>query len=117
MDTVALSVPFMILSTQLTGGKNIEKHVLTPFGSLDISVPADAEDLENCEIHITCQMGNWMVDDTLPPAFRNAILDFVHSLIRKAFGLKLPPSCNIAFMTIPRAGHVHVIRQEQYAAH
>ena len=97
LKTVPLSIPFLVISTRQDGYETLEKHVLTPFGSLDISLPLGMEGENLCEVRVSGQVDHWLVDDcSMPEEFQAAVSRFILKLIEEMMGGKVPDHCRLS---------------------
>ena len=83
MKTVALSIPFVDLSTKVNQSGDVEKHILTPFGGIDITFRMAAHDSEKrpyYEIEVEGDIDHWMLDVELIAGFRKSLLDFIKGI-------------------------------------
>ncbi len=89
MSEVMLSVPFVVTSTKLSPWGEVEKHVLTPFGDLDITIQAVSME-ESEELVLNIQIGagadRWMVADPTFLHFRKTLVQFVRGLLHEILG-------------------------------
>ncbi len=105
MKTVPLSIPFLVISTRQDGYETLEKHVLTPFGSLDISLPMGMEGENPCEVRVSGQVDHWLVDDcSMPQEFQAAVSRFILKLIEEMMGGKVPENCRLSIGLDARDG-------------
>jgi hypothetical protein len=89
MSEVMLSVPFVVTSTKLGPQGEVEKHVLTPFGDLDIIIHAvsmkDSVELV-LDIHMGDGADRWLVVDPTFVHFRETLVRFVRGLLEEILG-------------------------------
>jgi len=86
MNSVPLCVPFLVLSTKLNQLGDMEKHILTPFGGIDIYFRKRAEQTRNpihYEIEVEGDIDHWLGDSDLIEEFRKSLLDFIHGIIKE----------------------------------
>ncbi len=86
MNSVPLCVPFLVLSTKFNELGNMEKHILTPFGGIDISFrmrPDETRYPIHYEIEVDGDIDRWIDDSELIEEFRKSLLDFIHGIIRE----------------------------------
>ena len=89
LDTIAMDIPFILLSTRVNRLGEIEKRVLTPFGILDITFRRiwDLNGREpHFEIEVTGDTEIWRFYNQAPVGFKKAVLDFVWKITKKHFG-------------------------------
>jgi hypothetical protein len=86
MSGVTLSIPFIVLSTKLSPRGEVEKHVLTPFGDVDITVWAavmpGAGGL-TLDVRVGEGIGCWMVADPTILQFRETLVQFVGGMVQE----------------------------------
>lgn len=86
MSDVMLSIPFLVLSTKINPWGEVEKHVLTPFGDVDITVCAVSTPGAG-GMTLDVQVGEgvdcWMMADLPVLQFRNALVEFVGGMVQK----------------------------------
>ena len=84
MSEVTLSVPFVVTSTKLGSSGEVEKHVLTPFGDIDLTIQIVSKDGSE-ELVVDIQMGAgagcWMVADPTFFDFRRTLVQFVRGVL------------------------------------
>lgn len=86
MKTVALSIPFVDLSTKVNRSGDVEKHILTPFGGIDITFRMAAHESAKrpyYEIEVEGDIDNWILDADLIAGFRKSLLDFIKGISRE----------------------------------
>lgn len=86
MNSVPLCVPFLVLSTKFNQLGDMEKHILTPFGGIDIYFRKRAEKTKNpihYEIEVEGDIDHWIGDSDLIEEFRKSLLDFIHGIIKE----------------------------------
>jgi hypothetical protein len=86
MSEVTLSVPFVVTSTTLGPSGEVEKHVLTPFGDIDLTIQIVSNDGSE-ELVVDIQMGAgagcWMVADPTFFHFKRTLVQFVRGLLEE----------------------------------
>lgn len=96
VDNVPLSIPFLTLSTEACVGGEIKKHILTPFGFVDICFPGrkPAQELSSfaAEISVVGDIDSWMLDGSMPEEFHQAITSLIKELVRCQMGNLSPGS-------------------------
>ena len=89
MSEFTLSVPFVVTSTKLGPQGEVEKHVLTPFGDLDITIHAVSMK-GSVELVLDIHMGDgaerWLVADPTFVHFRETLVRFVRGLLEEILG-------------------------------
>jgi len=86
MNSIPLCVPFLVLSTKFNELGDMEKHILTPFGGIDIAFRMRAEQTTHpihYEIEVDGDIDRWIGDSELIEEFRKSLLDFIHGIIRE----------------------------------
>ncbi len=87
-----LPIPFVVLSTKVGPEGEVEKHVLTPFGDIDITVcMVSMEGVEGQALDIKVGEGIdcWMLAGPGVLQFRNALVGFVSGMVRQMLGAAL----------------------------
>ncbi|MCK8603056.1 hypothetical protein [Desulfoferrobacter suflitae] len=90
MKTVSLSVPFVVLSTKVNQSGDVEKHVMTPFGDIDLSFRMAVDELAkrtHYEIEVEGDIEHWMLDADLIAGFRKSLLDFIRGISEECLNL------------------------------
>ena len=75
-----LPIPHLIVSSKQTLDGELELHVLTPFGQLDISFflnPLGGEKDHRLDIQVEGDTASWMLEQKLPRSFRKSIIGFI----------------------------------------
>lgn len=85
MEKVWISVPFLVLSTEVHLRGPVEKHLLTPFGYVDISFPGLGYE-QQCagspyEVTVVGDFESWRLDESGPIEFREYLLNFVRKIV------------------------------------
>lgn len=92
MSEVTLSIPFVVTSTRLSPLGEVEKHVLTPFGDLDVTIHAISME-DSKELVVDIQMGEgadrWIMADPSLVHFRKTLVCFVRGLLPEILGESL----------------------------
>jgi hypothetical protein len=92
VSDVMLSIPFIVLSTKVNPTGEVEKHVLTPFGDVDINVclvsTQEAKGLA-LEVHVGEGIDCWRVTDPTIVPFRNTLVQFVGRMVQEMLGASL----------------------------
>jgi hypothetical protein len=99
VQNVSLSVPFLVLSTEIKITGEVEKHVLTPFGYVDIIFPSCANQNEGSlpsMIQVVGDVDSWMVDESMPDEFRASILGFIGEITRSHCGCPILDSQRVS---------------------
>ncbi len=75
METVLLSIPYFIISTQQHMDGVCQLHALTPFGRIDISVKRidGGQPSPLADVWVQGDLGPWILDRRMPNAFRDAV--------------------------------------------
>ena len=85
MENVWVPVPYLVLSMEMHLRGQMEKHLLTPFGYVDIRFPAfeDEEPIAgHCyEVTVATDLDSWRCGDTIPVEFRQYVLHFVRGIV------------------------------------
>jgi hypothetical protein len=67
----------------------MEKHILTPFGYVDIILPMGGDqpgEASSPEIQVVGDIESWMLDDSMPGEFKGALLGFIGEITRAYLG-------------------------------
>jgi hypothetical protein len=67
----------------------MEKHILTPFGYVDIILPMGEDqpgDASSPEIQVVGDIDSWMLDESMPGEFKGALLGFIGEIARAHLG-------------------------------
>jgi hypothetical protein len=95
LEKISLSIPCLILSTETNISAEIEKHVLTPFGYIDIIFPNTlGENNEGLpfEVKVIGDIDSWMLDDSMPLEFKATLRRFLIEMVEICTGSSLPKS-------------------------
>ncbi len=108
MDKISLSIPCLVLSSETSISGETEKHVLTPFGYIDIMFPSGmVNDQESVpyEIKVVGDIDSWMVDESMPAEFKGVLRKFIVEMVQLCTHSSLPKS-------IKNALHLHGENQD-----
>jgi len=86
LDTIALDIPFALLSTQINRLGKTEKRILTPFGTLDMTftrVWNTKRGKGRLEIEINGDTETWLLYDQALGEFKKAIMNFVWNIAER----------------------------------
>jgi len=86
LETIPLTIPLLLLSTQMKDSGEMEKHFLTPFGYLDILFPLRAlQEQESRAVDITVvgDIDTWMLDESMPGEFLATLHQFLQKIIQR----------------------------------
>lgn len=100
METISLSIPCMVLSSETAISGEVEKHILTPFGYVDIILPGvPALEQENIplEIKVVGDIDSWMIDESMPTEFKAVIRKFIVEMVQLCTQSPLPRSMKNSF--------------------
>jgi hypothetical protein len=89
LQNVSLSIPFLVLSTEVKISGDVEKHILTPFGYVDIVFPNVSDQTVASfpsEIQVVGDIDSWMLDEAMPSEFRVSILGLIGEIANSHFG-------------------------------
>jgi hypothetical protein len=95
VENISLSIPCLILSTETNISAEIEKHVLTPFGYIDIIFPSNLDqDKEGTpfEVKVIGDIDSWMLDESMPLEFKATLRKFLIEMVQICTGSSLPKS-------------------------
>jgi len=90
MKTVSLNIPFIVLSTKVNQSGDVEKHILTPFGGIDITFRMSVNEPAQhprYEIEVEGDIEHWIIDADLIAGFRKSLLDFIRGISRECLDL------------------------------
>ena len=89
MSDVVVPVPFIVMSTLISPGGEVQRHVLTPFGDVDITVTAvSMRRLEGptLDVRVEAGVGCPMLVNPTIPAFWNTLVEFVGGMVLEILG-------------------------------
>jgi len=89
LKTIALDIPFMLLSTRVNDLGDTERRVLTPFGILDVTLktlPTSDTHVPYFEIDVDGDTENWGSYDYVVSEFRTPFIDFVLGVVERHWG-------------------------------
>ncbi|MGA7879024.1 MAG: hypothetical protein WCA08_25420 [Desulfoferrobacter sp.] len=90
MKTVSLTIPFIVLSTKVNQSGDVEKHIMTPFGGIDITFRMAVNEPAQhprYEIEVEGDIEHWIIDADLIAGFRKSLLDFIRGISRECLDL------------------------------
>jgi hypothetical protein len=83
---VVVPIPFVVLSTMISPWGEVQRHVLTPFGDVDITVTAVyRRGLEGSgfDVRVEAGVGCPMLVNPTIPTFWNALVEFVGGMVQE----------------------------------
>ena len=86
MKRILLDIPFVEMSTQFNQSGEIEKHILTPFGGLDItyrSIPGGEDGDPGVTVQVNAEFTDWAGDEITGDVFKESLLTFVCEIAKK----------------------------------
>ena len=86
MSVVVVPVPFIVLSTMISPWGEVHRHVLTPFGDVDIRVTAASMcGLEQpvLDVRVEAGIGCPMLVNPSIPTFWNTLVEFVGGMVQE----------------------------------
>ena len=86
VETVALSVPYMVLSTRMNTLGEKEERVITPFGCVDIVfsfVPESRDQASRWEIQVGGDIDCWLVDPSLYKEFKVTFVRLIEGIVHR----------------------------------
>jgi len=89
MDCFQPSIPHLVVSSKLTIGGDLQLHVLTPFGQVDISVspaPPSGDEKSCLDIRVEGSTADWMLEEALPSSFQETIIGFMGGIALRHSG-------------------------------
>lgn len=95
MEKISLSIPCLVLSSEASISGETEKHILTPFGYIDIIFPSTlGQDQESTpfEIKVVGDIDSWMIDESMPPEFNGVLRKFIVEMVQLCTQSSLPRS-------------------------
>lgn len=97
METVPLSIPYFVLSTQQHRDGTRQVHVLTPFGCIDICVKLidGREPRPLVDVSVQGDLGPWVLDRRMPNAFRDALFQLVGGIALSRNGCCVRRRCRL----------------------
>lgn len=111
LERISLSIPCMVLSSETSLSGQTEKHVLTPFGYLDITFPSTlAQEQESVpfEIKVVGDIDSWMIDESMPPEFKVVLRKFIVEMVQLCTQSSLPKSVKKAFQFHEGNQHIRI---------
>ena len=100
MEKISLSIPCLVLSSETNISGETEKHILTPFGYLDIIFPsvfAQNSESRPFEIKVVGDVDSWMLDESMPVEFKAVLRKFVVEMVQLCTQSSLPKSIKNSF--------------------
>jgi hypothetical protein len=90
MENVWVPLPYLVLSTEVHLRGQVEKHLLTPFGYVDIRFPGLEDGPRGpdftYEVTVAGDFGSWRIDEAGPAEFREYLLNFVREVVETNLG-------------------------------
>ncbi len=88
MQTIPLSVPHMVLSSQQTLTGDWTLHTLTPFGDMDILFSTQSERSGRVlfDVAVKGDTASWMLEGVFPPSFRTTIIELIGRIVVRHSG-------------------------------
>lgn len=86
MKSISLCVPFLVLSTKINQSGEMEKHVLTPFGGIDINFRMAvhaAPQRSHYEVDVEGDIEHWMLEADLMNEFKKSLMDFIRGISKE----------------------------------
>jgi len=114
MNCFPISIPYLVVSSKQTLEETIELHVLTPFGNVDISfsvVPLLGQGRPHLDVRVEGDMAPWLLEYTLPPAFRKTIVEFVGRLALRHSRCSMDTPCELRILFPKESGDIHLTGQ------
>lgn len=75
-----LTIPHIVVSSKQTIDGELELHVLTPFGQMDILfslAPPEKDGMHHLNIRVEGDTATWMLTQKLPQSFRKTIIGLI----------------------------------------
>ncbi len=98
MNCFPLSIPHMVVSSKQTINGQLELHVLTPFGHVDISfflMSPTKDDMNHLDVRVEGDTTSWMLEKRLPQSFRKTIAGFIGRIALLYSGLPEGRPCEL----------------------
>jgi hypothetical protein len=116
MQYVTIAVPYVILSYTVTEDHEIGKHVITPFGRMDISVTrnerGDIRASSESVMRVETELSTDTYDNPLAfESFIKAIFALSYEVAVKELGINIPENIRIELILLTSKRCVHVWRQ------
>lgn len=86
VNMVSVSIPYLVLSTEVSLSGELKRHILTPFGYLAISIGSfhnAHSDQAVIEIRVLGDTESWLLDNSMPKEFRTALEEFISAVARR----------------------------------
>jgi hypothetical protein len=109
MFSFSLSIPYLLLSSRQTLDGEISLHTLTPFGPMEISfaIPSlEDESQHNLNVTVEGDRIAWILDESLPPSFRNTLVGFVGKIVSHVSKRPVKKSCRLNVVFQSEAGDI-----------
>ncbi len=84
MDTILLSIPYLVLSTSVNRLGEKEERIATPFGCVDIVfrvIPDKETQSQQCEIEVGGDIDCWLVDPTVFNEFKATFMKLIEGIL------------------------------------
>jgi hypothetical protein len=116
MQYVTIDIPYVTLSHTVTEDHAIEKHIMTPFGSMDISMtnpePDGKHALSESVIRVETELLTASYANSLAlKGFAETIFALSYEVARKALRVAFSSNCRIELSLFGPQRSVHVWRQ------
>ena len=95
MEKISLSIPCLVLSTETNISAETEKHILTPFGYIDVIFPnnlGEEKEGKPFEVKVIGDIDSWMLDDAMPLEFKATLRRFLIEMVELCTGSSFPKS-------------------------
>jgi hypothetical protein len=95
LEKISLSIPCLVLSSGTNISGETEKHILTPFGYIDIIFPgtlAQGQERTPLEIKVVGDIDSWMIDESMPVEFKVVLRKFIVEMVQLCSQSPLPRS-------------------------
>jgi hypothetical protein len=95
LEKISLSIPCLVLSTETNLSAETEKHILTPFGYIDIIFPSslgEGKEGKPFEVKVIGDIDSWMLDDAMPLEFKATLRRFLIEVVEICTGSSFPKS-------------------------
>jgi hypothetical protein len=118
LKNVSVSIPYLVLSTEVNISGEITRNILTPFGYVAIGVSehgAQHAGLPGLEIRVLGDTDTWLVDCTMPPEFKSALARFITHIAQEETGTQGSGSGENSFVLVNEQTEVKLIVQDKPA--
>jgi hypothetical protein len=117
LEKILLTIPYMILSTGTNLSAEVEKHILTPFGYIDVIFPngfftRDDEGDTHLEVKVIGDIDSWMLHESMPDEFKSALRTFIIEMVKVCAGSSLAESSRNSLHLKREGQNIQIILSE-----